>query len=185
MKTYLIGVLCASALGVTALPASACEAHEAGHTNSHAAAPAAAGASVTLGDLTLSGGFSRATPPRAPVAGGFLTIANAGAADRLVSASAEEIAGRTEIHEMQMQGDVMRMRELPDGLPIPAGASVELRPGGLHIMFRELKRPLTEGETIKLMLVFEKAGEVELPLLVGPLNARPSGAGKGGSDVGN
>lgn len=131
--------------------------------------PAAEG--VKLGDLVLKNGFSRATPPGAPVAGGFLTIFNAGGGDRLVSATSA-IAGRTELHEMEMQGDVMQMRHLSDGLPIPAGATVELKPGGIHLMFMELTRPLVEGETVDVTLHFEHAGEVTLPLVVGPRNAR-------------
>ena len=58
------------------------------------------------------------------------------------------------------------MRELPEGLPIPAGATVELAPGGLHMMFMELKQPLLAGDQIKVKLTFEKAGEVELPMTV-------------------
>ncbi|KRW95932.1 DUF1775 domain-containing protein [Paracoccus sp. MKU1] len=140
---------------------------------------AATAGTVTLGDLTLSGAFSRATPPGAPVAGGFLTVANAGADDRLVSASVD-FAGRAEIHEMAMEGDVMKMRQLADGLPIPAGATVELKPGGYHLMFMELKQPLVEGETVNVTLHFEKAGEVEVPMTVGPMNAGKHGGKDGG-----
>lgn len=165
-------------------------AHASGHAHGAAMtapAPAAGAGPVTLGDLTLGGAFSRATPPGAPVAGGFLTIANAGAAeDRLVAASAD-FAGRTEIHEMAMEGEVMRMRALPDGLSIPAGGTVELKPGGYHLMFMELKQPLVEGETVNVRLRFEKAGEVELPLAVGPRNAGAAnmGARTGGKHGGH
>ena len=154
---------------------------KAGHGHGHGDHAAANSAGpVILGDLTLDGGFSRATPPGAPVAGGFLTIANGGAEDRLVAASAD-FAGRTEIHEMAMEGEVMRMRELPEGLPIPAGGTVELKPGGYHLMFMELKQPLVEGETVNVTLSFEKAGEVSLPLAVGPRNAgAQKGDGHGG-----
>jgi len=138
-----------------------------GHGGHNAAADDGA---IKLGDLTLSNGFSRATPPGAPVAGGFVTIANAGAGDRLISASVD-FAGRAEIHEMAMEGEVMRMRQLPEGLTIPAGETVELKPGGYHLMFMELKQPLVEGETVNVTLKFEKAGEVTLPLRVGPRNA--------------
>ncbi|WGR63562.1 DUF1775 domain-containing protein (plasmid) [Paracoccus ferrooxidans] len=153
-----------------------------GHGHGHGQADQAASAGpVVLGDLSLSGAFSRATPPGAPVAGGFLTIANGGAEDRLVAAHAD-FAGRTEIHEMAMEGEVMRMRQLPEGLAIPAGATVELKPGGYHLMFMELKQPLVEGETVNVTLSFEKAGEVSLPLAVGPRNAGAAhqGGGHGG-----
>ncbi|MFT4012550.1 MAG: DUF1775 domain-containing protein [Paracoccus sp. (in: a-proteobacteria)] len=134
-----------------------------------AAAPHQAGpAQVTQGDLALGQGLVRATPPGARLAGGFLAIANAGAADDRLLAASSEVAGRVEIHEMTMQGDVMRMRPLPQGLPIPAGGRVLLRPGGTHLMFMDLKRPLVEGESVPLVLDFQRAGRVVLSLPVGP-----------------
>lgn len=127
---------------------------------------------VTAGALEISGGFSRATLPNAPVGGGFMTITNTGAEDdRLIGASSS-VAGHLEVHEMAMEGDVMKMRELADGLPIPAGETVELKPGGFHIMFMELQEPLVEGETVTVKLTFERAGEVEVPLMIGKMNAK-------------
>ncbi|MDF3605009.1 copper chaperone PCu(A)C [Paracoccus sp. DMF-8] len=164
MKTRYLAATIAALTLLPGLPALAD--HDGEHTP-HAAHQDAA----TLGDLTISSAYTRATPPRAPVAGGFVTIANAGADDRLVAA-ASPIAERVEIHEMAMQDDVMQMRELPDGLPIGAGETVELKPGGLHLMFFGLTGPLTEGETIPVTLSFEKSGEIEIPLTVGPMNAR-------------
>ena len=118
------------------------------------------------GDINISLPFTRATLPNAPVGGGFLTIENAGAeADRLVSASSG-VAEKTQIHEMAMQGDVMKMGELADGLEIPAGETVVLAPGGLHIMFIGLKQAFVEGETVAVTLTFEKAGSVEVLLPV-------------------
>ena len=137
--------------------------------NDHAAATDPA--SIALGDLEISGAFTRATLPNAPVGAGYLTIANSGASDdRLVSASST-VAGMTQIHEMKMEGDVMKMTELPDGIVIPAGGSVTLKPGGFHIMFMELKQPFTEGATIPVTLTFERAGSIEVELAVGPINA--------------
>ena len=119
---------------------------------------------VHLGPINISLPFTRATLPNAPVAGGFLTIENTGTeADRLVSATSD-IAGETQIHEMAMQGDVMKMRQLADGLEIPAGETVVLAPGGFHIMFMGLKQALVEGETITVTLTFEKAGTVDVVL---------------------
>jgi copper(I)-binding protein len=86
-------------------------------------------AEVTVGQLTISGAFARATLPNAPVAGGFLTIVNAGnEADRLIAASTP-VAGESQLHEMKMEGDVMKMAQLPDGIEVPAGATVTLAPG--------------------------------------------------------
>ncbi|OEO31887.1 hypothetical protein VW23_014095 [Devosia insulae DS-56] len=129
-------------------------------------ATVATAAEVTTGDLVISGGFSRATLPNAPVGGGYLTITNKGAeADRLLSA-ASPVAGVVQIHQMKMEGDLMKMNELPDGVEIPAGATVTLAPGGLHIMFMQLTQPLVEGTRIPLTLTFEKAGSVEVELSV-------------------
>ncbi|MCB1340209.1 MAG: copper chaperone PCu(A)C [Pseudooceanicola sp.] len=130
---------------------------------------------VHLGPLVLSGGFSRATLPNAPVGGGFLTIENTGSEDdRLVSA-VSPVAGRVEVHEMAMENDVMKMRALPDGLPIPAGETVTLKPGGFHIMFFDLKQSFKEGDTIMVTLTFARAGSVDVSLLVGAPNARSAG----------
>ncbi|PJE31786.1 hypothetical protein SAMN06297129_1812 [Pseudooceanicola antarcticus] len=132
---------------------------------------------VTLGALTLSDGFSRATLPNAPVGGGFLTITNNGdSADRLIAVETA-VAGHSEIHEMAMEGDVMRMRELEDGLEIPAGETIELKPGGFHLMFMKLQQPLVEGETVDVTLTFETAGTVTLPLAIGAPNAKTHGHG--------
>lgn len=141
------------------------------------------GESWQLGDLTITGPFSRATLPNAPVAGGFLTVTNGGAEEDRLVAAASDAASHVEIHEMAVEGDVMKMRQLPDGLPIPAGETVELRPGGLHLMFMQLRHPLVEGETVDVTLTFEKAGEIELPLAIGPINSRAAGHGKAGDDM--
>jgi len=121
---------------------------------------------VHQGDLTISAPFARATLPKAPVGGGFLTIDNTGTqADHLLSASSPA-AKIVQIHEMAMEGDVMKMRELADGLEIPAGQNVTLSPGGLHLMFMSLNQPFVEGESVPVTLVFEKAGTVEIDLPV-------------------
>ncbi|MDE3028208.1 MAG: copper chaperone PCu(A)C [Paracoccaceae bacterium] len=134
------------------------------------------GAMIQLGPLELSNGFSRATLPHAPVGGGFLTIKNTGStADRLIGASSA-VAGHVEVHEMKMVGDVMKMSQLRDGLPIPAGATVTLRPGGFHLMFMDLKQPLVQGKTVTVTLTFEHAGKVEMPLMIGAPNAGAKGA---------
>ena len=133
---------------------------------------------VHVGDLNISLPFTRATLPNAPVGGGFLTIENTGAEpDRLISATST-VSGDTQIHEMAMQGDVMKMRQLVEGLEIPAGETVALSPGGFHIMFLGLKQAFVEGETIAVTLTFEKAGSVEVLLPVEAAGAdAPAAAG--------
>ena len=121
---------------------------------------------TAIGSLEISASFARATLPNAPVGGGFMTIENHGeAADRLVSVTSP-MAGDVQIHEMAMEGDVMRMRAVPDGLELPAGETVELKPGGYHLMFMGLKGAFVEGETVPVTLTFEHAGSVDLALPV-------------------
>ena len=128
-----------------------------------------------LGSLSIGHPWSRATPPGADVGAGYLTIANAGAEpDRLVAATAAG-AGRVQIHTMREEGGVMTMRALPDGLEIPAGATVELAPGGTHLMLMDLAGPLKEGERIPATLRFEKAGTLDVEFAVGPLGGEPAG----------
>jgi hypothetical protein len=132
---------------------------------------------MKLGDLVLSGQWVRATAPSAPTSAGYLTIRNTGSsADRLVSASTD-IAGRTEIHTMTMDGGVMRMRQLEDGVEIPAGGEVALKPGGDHIMLMGLKSRIGDGETVGISLVFEKAGTIDLTF---PASMKPGGKGHEG-----
>lgn len=124
---------------------------------------------VKLGDLTISAPWTRATPGGAKVAGGYLKVTNAGSApDRLIGGSTD-VAGRIEVHEMSITDGVMRMRQLGGGLEIKPGASVELTPGGYHLMFVDLKRRLSQGETVAATLRFEKAGTVDVTFRVGSI----------------
>ena len=117
----------------------------------------------TLGNLEIHHPASKATLPGQPVGGGFLTVTNKGAeADRLVSITAPDVSDDVQLHEMAMENDVMKMRHLPDGIEIPAGATVELKPGGLHVMFMKIKHPFKEGESFKATLTFEKAGKLDV-----------------------
>ncbi|QKV19302.1 copper chaperone PCu(A)C [Oricola thermophila] len=119
-----------------------------------------------VGNLEIVHPVARATPPGAPVSGGYMTIRNTGSeTDRLVGGSAD-FAGKVEIHEMAMEGDVMKMRQLEDGLEIPAGGEVVLKPGGYHVMFMQMKEQLKPDTGRKAVLVFEKAGEVEVEFSV-------------------
>ncbi|MEC5289195.1 copper chaperone PCu(A)C [Aurantimonas sp. C2-6-R+9] len=141
-------------------------------SNAHAdvtlveATPTLSTASEAVGDLVVSGGFARAMLPGAKVGGGYLTIANQGStADRLISVSSPA-AGRVELHEMAMEGEVMRMRALEEGLAIAAGETIALAPGGKHLMFFDVAEPFEEGASIAVTLTFEQAGPVEAALAV-------------------
>ena len=131
-----------------------------------AASSASLAHDYTAGDLHLGHPWTRATPPGAPTAAGFLTIENPGdAADRLLGGSTE-VADRVEIHEMSMANGVMTMRRLDEGLSIPPGGAVALEPGGYHLMLIGLGAPLAPGDTVPLTLTFERAGEVAVELTV-------------------
>jgi copper(I)-binding protein len=131
-----------------------------------------------LGSLEISQPWTRATAPTAKAGGGFVSITNKGTApDRLVAVRST-VSDKVEIHEMKMDGNVMRMRELDKGLEIPPGATVTLKPGGLHIMFMELKAPLAKDTKIPVTLVFEKAGSIDIELPVQAIGAQPPGQHK-------
>lgn len=124
-----------------------------------------------VGSLEIGNPWTRATPPSAQSGGGFLTITNKGTTpDRLVAVRTTA-SNKAEIHEMRMDGNVMRMRELEKGLEIPPGATVELKPGSYHLMFMELKAPFAKDAKIPATLVFEKAGSVDVELSVAAMGA--------------
>ncbi len=139
----------------------------------HMAAPGP----VMLGDLEISGGAAKAMLPGAKVGGGFLTIKNGGSADDRLVAVESPVAGRVEIHEMAMENDVMKMRKLDDGVVIPASETVELKSGGLHLMFMQVSKPFAEGETVPVTLTFEKAGKVDATLAVGTAGGAAAATG--------
>jgi periplasmic copper chaperone A len=127
---------------------------------------------VTAGALTIEQPWSRATPGGARIGGGYLRITNAGTqSDRLIGGSIPG-ASRVEVHQMSIDGDIMRMKPVEGGLEIKPGATVELKPGSQHLMFMDLKAPLKEGERLKGTLVFEKAGKVEVDYDVRPIGGQ-------------
>jgi copper(I)-binding protein len=130
----------------------------------------AAGQSFVSGDITVTGAFARATLPNAPVGGGYLTIVNKGDADRLLGA-ASEVAATIEFHDMETIDGMMKMEHLPGGIEVPAGGTVSFAPGGLHVMFIGPNQPFKEGECVMVTLEFEKAGPLDVQLVVGPVGA--------------
>lgn len=138
----------------------------AGHGDQMAGANPGGFEPVMAGDLELTAAFTKAMLPGQPVGGGFVTVENKGSADdKLIGATSEQ-AGEVQLHEMSMEGDVMKMRQLTDGIAIPAGSKVELVPGGLHLMFYKVSAPFAVGQTVKVTLQFEKAGNVDVVLPV-------------------
>ena len=124
---------------------------------------------------TVAEPWIRGTVPQQKATGMFASITSA-KGGRLVSASSP-VAGVVEIHEMAMEGNLMKMRALPSGLDLPAGKAVALKPGGYHVMLMDLKQQLKPGETVPVTLVFEAADKtretVDVKAPVKALNAAP------------
>ena len=136
------------------------------------AIPSAQAADVTVGGLKISSPWARATPKGASVGGGYMTITNTGAApDRLVGGSTD-IAKSFEVHEMKMDGGVMKMRPVAGGLEIKPGQTVTLDPSGYHVMFVGLKDQLKQGSRFKATLDFAKTGKVEVDFVVEGIGAK-------------
>jgi copper(I)-binding protein len=144
---------------------------------------------VMVGDLHVSQPMLRETPPNAPVAGGFLTIENRGDEDDVLVAArlAGGFVDRIELHEMTVEDGVMRMSEVEGGIPVPAGETVALVPGGLHLMFMGLTAPMTAGDAHEVTLTFQEAGELtfSMPVLtLGEIRATvEDGGAMGGHDT--
>jgi copper(I)-binding protein len=108
--------------------------------------------------VTVEGAWARPTVAGQQAGGGYLSITS-DKADRLLGGSTP-VAQRVELHTMSMKGDVMEMRQV-DAIELPAGRKVELKPGGLHVMFIGLKQPLALGTKVPVTLRLEKGGEVK------------------------
>lgn len=138
-----------------------------------------------IGNITIDHPWTRATPAGAKVAGGYASITNKGnEPDRLIGGSAEG-AEKFEVHEMTVENDVMKMRQLAGGLEIKPGETVELKPGSYHVMMIGLAKPYKEGDSVKGALTFEKAGTVEIEFKVEAMGAKESGASDHGGHGGH
>ncbi len=141
-----------------------------------------ASASLCAQTVEVKNAWARSTVPGQKGTGAFMTLTSKDTLT-LVGASSPA-AGVTEIHEMKMEGDVMKMRALPKGLDLPAGKVVELKPGGYHVMLMDLKGPLAKETTLPLTLLFKDAKGVESRIeLKLPVSTAAPG-GKAGTDAG-
>ena len=134
--------------------------------------------SYTLGNLVIEGPWSRETASSARNGAGFLSIENQGSEDDRLVAASSNAAGHVELHTHLMDGGVMRMRQV-EAIEVPAGETVTLQPGGLHLMLMDLPEPLVEGQEIRIELVFEKSGTTEISMPVANIAADTGGHGKG------
>lgn len=114
-------------------------------------------------DITVQDAYVRSSTPSSVTGAAFLTLMNDGSqGDRLVAASSD-VAERVELHtHTQDENGVMRMSEIEDGIPIPAGGMHMLQRGGDHVMFMGLTAPLEQGSEISVTLTFENAGDVQV-----------------------
>lgn len=135
-----------------------------------AVAPALAAAhDYTHGNLEIGHPWSRPTPPGTPMGVGYLTVTNTGDTKVTLTGAKTPRAGGVSIHETRMRDGVMTMKPLKQGLTIPAGETVELKPHSYHLMLEKLPEPLTEGERIPLTLQFNGDQTVQVELTVEPL----------------
>lgn len=136
---------------------------------------------VIAGALKISAPWARATPKGASVGGGYLKITNTGSvSDRLLGGSTE-VASRFEIHQMSMDNGVMKMRPVTGGVEIKPGQTVELKPGGYHVMLTGLKQQLEQGQHFKATLEFAKAGKVVVDFTIEGVGAQNPGSAGGGA----
>ncbi|MDB5616749.1 DUF1775 domain-containing protein [Tardiphaga sp.] len=132
---------------------------------------------VHAGNLMITAPWTRATPPGAKLAGGYLTVMNMGKESDRLTGGSFGAGGRIEVHEMSMTDGVMKMREVGGGLEIKPGATVKLEPGGYHLMLLNLAAPLKQGDKVKAQLTFEKAGRVDVELDVAGIGASAPAGG--------
>lgn len=141
----------------------------------HSAGAPGMGGTFKAGDIVIETPWLRATPRGATAVAGYMKIANNGKEpDRLLSATLAGVP-RVELHEISMHGDVMQMRPHAHGVEIKPGETVELKPGGSHVMGTDLTRGFKEGDRVRGTLTFEKVGKVEIEYRVGPVGAASLG----------
>src|SRR5271165_2723982 len=144
-----------------------------------AAAPALA-QEFKAGDITIDKAWARATPKGAEVGAGYFVVHNNGAAPDTLTGGLADFA-TVEIHEMKTEGGVMKMAEMKNGLNIPAHGTVRLAPGGYHVMFTHLTKPLVKGEKVVATFTFEHAGPVTVEFPVQAVGASAPAPMKGGA----
>jgi periplasmic copper chaperone A len=135
-----------------------------------------AASSLWAQSVQVKDAWVRTTVPGQKGTGAFMTI-TAKEGSKLVGGSSP-VAGLTEIHEMKMEGDIMRMRAIQGGLDLPAGKAIELKPGGYHVMLMDLKTALPKDTTVPVTLIFKDAKGVEskVELTVPVAATAPGGA---------
>jgi hypothetical protein len=127
--------------------------------------------------ITVERAWARATPGNVTTGGAYMTLVDHGAtSDRLVGVSTP-VAGKAELHMSMQDGGIMKMHGIA-GVTVEPGRSIELKPGGYHVMLLELSKPLKEGDSFPMTLMFEKAGSIQVMVKVEKAGAMgPSSSG--------
>jgi copper(I)-binding protein len=136
--------------------------------------PTSAAIAADSGALQISGAWARPMPPGARVGGGYVEIHNAGETARRLLGAESPRASSMEIHTMAEVDGVMRMRRLPEGIEIPAGATISLKPGAEHLMFFNPSPAFAEGETIPVSLRFDGDESVLVEFEVADRSGKPA-----------
>ena len=165
MRKYIRGGL-ATAFAMAALPL---------------ASAGAQAADYDVGSIHITQPWTRATPKGASSGAGYLTVTGT-APDRL-SCAGTDVAAQCQIHTMDMENGVMKMRPVEGGLEIKPGETVTLKPDGDHMMFVKLKHSLQTGSAVEAMLQFEKAGTVKIEMPVVAIGAAAPGVTTGGGTM--
>jgi copper(I)-binding protein len=120
---------------------------------------AMAGRAAAQAPLTVTSAWAREPVPGRPVTAAYAVVENPGGMEVQIVSASSDVAGKVELHEMVRSGDMMKMSPVKS-IAVPAKGKVELKPGGLHIMLFELKKPLKDGDTIPLTLTTSTGGTV-------------------------
>lgn len=118
------------------------------------------------GTLLIERPWARATVPGQSVGAGYLTVINRGRSDDRLLGVTSTVSREVQLHSMSMEGGVMRMRLIEGGVPVASNERVAFEPGGLHLMFIDLKSPLVAGTLVPVTLRFAKAGELRVEFRV-------------------
>ena len=135
-------------------------------------APTLAAETFALGDIEIVAPFSRATLPNSSTGGVYFSLANSGTTDDVLLSASTPLAQVVQLHDMKIEDNVMRMSELPDGITVPAGSTIVLKPSGMHLMLVRLDGQLVEGETLPLTLSFKNAGDITVDVPIGSIAQR-------------
>jgi len=136
-----------------------------------------------VGSIHIAQPWARATPKGASSGAGYMTVTNNGTTPDRMTCVSSDAAAQCQIHSMSMEGGVMKMRPVEGGLEIKPGETITLKPGGLHVMFVDLKHALEQGKMVEAKLKFDKAGTVDVAYPIAAIGAAAPGVPAGGGTM--